>query len=115
MLAGRPISPVNNRRINTLPRDPVPPVTRTRLPSNGREAFAAPAAATGGFDSVDISAPDLLVGCRVLGHLLDHTGPRRRLEARGPREPRSVEAPIADERLVGGDRRPRPVRVIHQR
>src|SRR5690242_15412213 len=33
---GSPCSPDNIRRTNTRPMEPVPPVTRTRLPSNTR-------------------------------------------------------------------------------
>src|SRR3972149_5951336 len=96
MLFGRPICPVSKRRITALPREPVPPVTRTRFPSR----------TTG--------TPPRFVRCGITGHSLDHRWPRwRNIPDRRPEAVR-IEAPV---KVVIGKRfnlNGNPKRLAHQ-
>src|SRR5215218_456636 len=79
--SGTPTSPSRRRRTNTWPRDPVPPVTMTRLPS-----------------SKDL--PDARVLRRARGELGHHLRPARRRPARGLAEPGGVEAAVDHDALI---------------
>src|SRR3990172_8271558 len=96
MLFGRPICPVSKRRITALPREPVPPVTRTRFPSR----------TTG--------TPPRFVRCGITGHSLDHRWPRwRNIPDHRPEAVR-IEAPV---KVVIGKRfnlNGNPKRLAHQ-
>src|SRR6185503_3545725 len=98
MRAGMPSSPVSSRLTTAWPSDPVPPVTRTFLPST---SMLSP----------------LVVGGRVARELFDHRVPRRRgITGRG-REPAAVEAAIDRHRGVGPDGQSsteRPVQPLQQ-
>src|SRR4051812_5463719 len=67
-LAGRPASPSSSRRTSACPRDPVPPVTTTRL--------------------------SLSIGSLLLGQLLDHLLPGGRIPVEGFAQAGCVEAAV---------------------
>src|SRR5215213_9896312 len=84
---GRPISPPRRRRMSTLPREPVPPVTTMCLPSSGRVRSRS-------------TACPFVVRCGIGRQLGDHCRPRGRAVSRRVHEPARVECAVTQEGVV---------------
>src|SRR3982751_2020962 len=92
--AGNPISPSSRRRTSACPREPVPPVTMTRLPSSNWPRFG-----TRRGDAFE------------RGH---HLGPGRGRPAGGGAKARGVEGAVDLDAVVGLDLEIQPIRVAQQ-
>src|SRR5205814_4865417 len=95
IFAGSPAPPPRSRRSSTLPREPVPPVINTRLPSS--TCIHQPPAAVR-------RSSDCVIGGPIFAHRLDHRPPRPRLKSGARTKPATVEPAIAQKAVVALDR-----------
>src|SRR3989442_14842519 len=96
---GVPSSPPRMRRVSSFPKEPVPPVISTRLPSS---TIPCPL------------LPPFVVGGGILAHLPEHLRPRRRPPAGQPMKPRRVEGPVVRLVFLGFGLHPDLVLVVDQ-
>src|SRR2546426_2382274 len=96
---GVPSSPPRMRRVSSFPKERVPPVISTRLPSS---TIPCPL------------LPPFVVGGGILAHLPEHLRPRRRPPAGQAMEPRRVEGAVVRLVCLWFDRHAELVEVVDQ-
>src|SRR5687768_13226363 len=96
-LAGLPNSPAIRRRMKTCPNEPVPPVTRTRLPSRDR-----------------IPIQPFIVGCWIVSQLLDEIRQRWALVTGCSLEAAAIQASIAVKARIRVDGHAHLIRIPQQ-
>src|SRR5437899_6350846 len=95
---GVPSSPPRMRRVSSFPKEPVPPVISTRLPSS---TIPCPL------------LPPFVVGGGILAHLPEHFRPRRRSPAGQAMEPRRIEGAVVRLICLWFDRHTELVEVVN--